>query len=172
MSTSLTRAARSPERTSLISPGGSPTPWTPEFSFTSPGTIPYTYRPVCCPVSGLDFSRVDAGMSVLLPAAAAGALPFPAVVAVLFELVGGGIEHAPGLVLGAALLHSADESRQALLLLADVQAVDGLGETQIRVDARDDDARVDGEYLDSHQRHTHVGVDHPPLVEDRLDNVG
>src|SRR5882757_9534738 len=127
MSTSLTRAARSPERTSLISPGGSPTPWTPEFSFTSPGTIPYTYTPICCPVSGLDFSRVDADMSVLLPAATAGALSLAlAVVREVPQLVGGGIEHALGLVLGAAFLHFADEPRQALLLLADVQAVDGL----------------------------------------------
>src|SRR5579871_2450834 len=162
-STSLTRAARSPERTSVISPGGLPTPRTPEFSFTSAGTIPYTYVPVC----------VDVGMSVLLPPTAAGALSLTlAAIREVPQLLGGGVEHALGLVPGPALLHVAEQSRQALLLLADVQAVDRLGKAQVGVDARDHDACVDGEHLDAHQRHPHVGVNYQALVENRLDDVG
>src|SRR5215470_19903004 len=103
--------------------------------------MPYTYTPVCCPASGLDFSCVDADMSVHLPAATASALSLSLAIGKVPQLLGGAVDHAFGLVLGAAFLHVADEPGQALLLLADVQPVDGLGETQVRVDARDDHAR-------------------------------
>src|SRR5579875_1433346 len=107
-------------------------------------------------------------MSALLPAAATGPLPLLASVAdEVAELLAGGFQDAPGLVPGPALLHVADEPGQALLVLADVQAVDRLREAQVRVDARDHDA-----HLDAHQRDPHVGVDHHALVQDRVDHVG
>src|SRR5262245_58888790 len=78
---------------------------------------------------------------VLLPAAAARTLAL-AVCGILAELFARRLERAPCLVLGAAFLHVPDQPRQAFLLLGDVEPVDGLGESQVGVDARDDNARV------------------------------
>ena len=88
------------------------------------------------------------------------------------ELLPGPFERALGLVPGPALCQVADQFRQALLLVADVQAVDRLGEAEVSVDARDHDARVDGDQLDADQRQPHVGIDDQALVQDRVDNVG
>src|SRR5579875_3556341 len=113
-------------------------------------------------------------MSVLLPggAARAGSLAVIALAREITELVSGGFQDPLGRVPGSALLHVAHQFRQALLVLRDVQAVDRLGEAQVRVDAGDDDPGVDGEHLDADQRDPHVGVDHHALVQDRVDNVG
>src|SRR5690606_28362148 len=45
-----------------------------------------------------------------------------------------------------------------------------LGESQVRVDTRDDDAGIDGEQLDADERDPHVGVDHHALVENDVDD--
>src|SRR5213592_3525928 len=70
-----------------------------------------------------------AAISVLLPAAAArGRLAVPAVSGKFPELLPSRLYHALGLVLCAALLHAADQLRQALLVMGDVKPVDGLRE--------------------------------------------
>jgi hypothetical protein len=56
-------------------------------------------------------------------------------------------------------------------LLVQVEPVGRLGEAQVGVDTRDDDAGVDGQELDAHQRDAHVDIDDESLVEDRLDDV-
>src|SRR5690606_38605900 len=45
-----------------------------------------------------------------------------------------------------------------------------LGESQVRVDTRDDDAGIDGEQLGADERDPHVGVDHHALVENDVDD--
>src|SRR5437588_10248399 len=58
------------------------------------------------------------------------------------------------------------------LRLRQVEPVDGLGEAQVGVDARDDDAGVDRDELDADDRDPDVGVDDEALVEDQVDDVG
>src|SRR5207302_2907194 len=57
------------------------------------------------------------------------------------------------------------------LRLRQVEPVDGLGEAQVGVDARDDDAGVDRDELDADDRDPDVGVDDEALVEDQVDDV-
>src|SRR5262245_24149961 len=111
-------------------------------------------------------------MSVSLPAGApTGTLPALRV-RELAELVACRLDGTLGLVLCAVLLQVPDEPLQALLLLRDVEPVDGFGEPQVGVDAGDDDPGVDGDELDADQRHPHVRVEHEPLVQDGVDDVG
>src|SRR4051812_47368745 len=71
-------------------------------------------------------------------------------------------------LLGALLL----ELRQPPeFRLCQVEAVDGLGEAEIGVDTRDDDARIDRDQLDPDHRDAHIGIDHEPLVENQVDDV-
>src|SRR6266513_1686134 len=85
----------------------------------------------CCPepVALRAFGGVAISAS---PLATRGAFPFPAAVAgEVPQFLLSRIQDAFRLVLGAALLHAADEFRQALLVLGDVEPVDGFSEPQV-----------------------------------------
>src|SRR3954452_10839469 len=88
-----------------------------------------------------------------------------------------GVEHALGLALRPALrgalggtAHELTEILAALLV--QVQTVRGLGELEVRVHTRDDDACVDRDQLDADQRHLDEGVDDQALVEDEVEDLG
>jgi hypothetical protein len=116
----------------------------------------------------------DVVISILLatPAARGRLALLLAVPGEVPELLPGRLEHALGLVLGPALLHVSDQLRQRLLLLGDIQPVDGFGEPEVGIHAGDDDPRVYGQQLDAHQRNADIRVDDQPFVQDRVDHVG
>src|SRR4051794_38474471 len=58
-----------------------------------------------------------------------------------------------------------------LLGLSEVEAVDRLGEAEVRVDTRDHDPPIDRDQLDPDHRDTHIRIDHETLVEDQIDDV-
>src|SRR5437588_605868 len=72
----------------------------------------------------------------------------------------------------AVAVVAAELGQPGRLRLCQVEPVDGLGEAQVGVDARDDDAGVDGDQLDADDRDPDVGVDDEALVQDQVDDVG
>src|SRR5205823_10116646 len=96
-----------------------------------------------------------------------GALPL--LVAVAGERLLRALDHALALSVPAAAL--AELLEPGRLGLRQVEPVDGFGEAEVGVDARDHDPRVDRDQLDPDHRDAHVRIDHEPLVEDQVDDV-
>src|SRR5436190_22669745 len=93
------------------------------------------------------------------------------VLAVLGEGFLRSLDHA--LRFAVAVTPAVPELRQARRLrLREVEPVDLLREPQVGVNARDHDARVDRDQLDSDHGDPHIGIDDEALVQDQLDDVG
>src|SRR3954453_18167577 len=118
-----TMAASSP--CSTVCTAASATPSAPLIA-TSTQVIPYTY----------------AGASVTV-----GAMSVPRVAVRPADLLLRTLEHALRLVLPAAAV-AAQLVDAGLLGLLEVEAVDSFGEPEVRVDAVDNDARIDRDQLD------------------------
>ena len=89
------------------------------------------------------------------------------------DLLGGRLQHAARLALRATLGDPLHEPGQVLsALLVEVEAVGGLGEPQVGVDAGDHDPGVDRQDLDPHEGDPDEDVDDQALVEDERDDVG
>ena len=56
--------------------------------------------------------------------------------------------------------------------LRQIKPVHGLGETQVGVDTGNDNACIYRQQLDAHKGHTNVDIDHQPLVQDCVDDIG
>lgn len=106
-------------------------------------------------------------MKVLEPGAASVVLAEECPNRVLNGFPGSFFGHVFHQILNAALNHI----RQRRALPGEVEAARGLGEAQIGVNARDDNARIHCDKLDPEERDAHVGIDHEALVEDDIENV-
>src|SRR3954451_19545529 len=84
------------------------------------------------------------------------------------ERVLGSLDGALGLLARPAVAELVQPCR---LRLGQVEPVHRLREPQVRVDARNHDARVDRDQLDPDHRNTHVRIDHETLVEDQVDDI-
>src|SRR3954454_17832393 len=90
------------------------------------------------------------------------------------HLVAGARQCAFRLLRSATLGQVADQLWQPLGVGRGLQVepVGRLGETEVGVDARDDDARVDRQQLDTDEGDADVRVDDEAFVEDKLEDVG
>jgi hypothetical protein len=90
----------------------------------------------------------------------------------LSRLLGDAFQRPPGFGLRAARGDLSQQIGKALRTsLGQVEPVHRFGEPQVGVHARDHDAGVDGEQLDSDQSDPDIDVDHEPLVEDEVDDL-
>src|SRR5262249_26226997 len=80
--------------------------------------------------------------------------------------------HAFRISVPAAVVVAAQLLQPCGLGLRQVEPVHRLREAQVRVDAGNDDARVDRDQLDPDHGDPHLRVDDEPLVEDQVDDVG
>src|SRR4051794_37308803 len=82
-------------------------------------------------------------------------------------------DDAGGLLGGPLLLQVPDELTEVLpALFVQVEPVGRLGEAQIGVHTGHDDAGVDGQQLDADEGDPDVGIDHEPVVEDDVHDIG
>jgi hypothetical protein len=104
------------------------------------------------------------------------AIPVLVVVAAgkrLARLLGYALQRPPGLGPRTARGDLAQQVGEPLrAVLGKVQPVHRLGEPQVGVHARDHDPGINGQQLDSDEGDPDVDIDHEPLVEDEIHNLG
>jgi hypothetical protein len=61
---------------------------------------------------------------------------------------------------------------QCVLGLGEIKPVHGFGESQVGIDARNEDACINGQQLDPYKGHPDIDVDHQALVQDGVDDIG